>query len=158
MKTLITHTYAAKMLDLLEQHILAGGGPISGYTKIAEDIGWKGGSDFGQAVGQVTSLLDYACFIARLPALPAWYVRQADGSVNPNMWGQDAWLPHENTIMDAAARHQWAKEDFAKVRKMLHGLPNCGAQALWRSASERGTAWVEYQLNKAQENFRPMTT
>jgi hypothetical protein len=148
MKSLAEKTHAVELLDLLSARILSGNNePILGYTEVAKMINWTKGANFGCAVGKVTSHLDYACFISGLPMLAVYYVRDANGEVNPRSFG-GVWEPYRNEIVDTVSSYQWTQADFDKVRRTLINSNNDSCVILWNEVIKRGNEFIRYNLHR----------
>ena len=113
---------AEQMLSMLTQRITGGNfEPVINYRNAAAMIGWTGGMKFAQAVGQVNSRVDYACFVAGMPMLATFYIRTADGRVNPDIFAGytsgagDDFFGLNTEIKNKMESHEWTAEGFKKV-------------------------------------------
>lgn len=142
------HEAATKLLDLIESRVLAGNlEPIVGYTTFAAMIGWEGGAKNGQTAGQVTSLLDHACFKAGLPMLALNFVRNAKGKINGDSFIQGIWEQFREEIVDVATQYAWTADDFMSLRRALASLPEQGVRKLNEQTVDQGQAFIRQNLH-----------
>jgi hypothetical protein len=132
------------------QDFVRSGQLINGYGTLAELCGREGGSTDARFFGQVTSRIDAACFYAGLPMLSAHWVRNSLGEVNPFSFDQD-FAPFKDEILRVSAGHIWTDEDFSRLLKHLHQLPDEAATTIWDHIRDREYAkpgFIKYNLHR----------
>lgn len=135
---------ALRTLQVIEDQLLPAGKFIS-YGKVCEALGYKP-LQYARHVGQVCSLIDSACFWAKLPFISAEKIRTDNGGYNPDSFA-GIWEPHKQTLLDNAATHAWTKEDIGKIRSTLNHTNGEGALAQWKRIEGFGQAGVDRALS-----------
>jgi hypothetical protein len=147
-RILDTHVRALQLVEMLRDRIILGdSSPIVGYETAAKLIGWDSGVACARLVGQATSLVDYACFIAGRPMLAFNYVRKASGEMNPRSFRGMPIEHHRDEIVSVAKSYDWTVSDFRRVVQVLLALENKWARAMWTDAGERGEEFVRQALH-----------
>jgi|GEM_PF-5985429 len=144
----IQHSDAYALAEALTKHILGGGSPIHGYTEAARMVGRTGDE---RHMGQVTSRIDLASFYAGLPMLALHWIRKPDSTVNPASFSGTLWAPLKETMIAAAASHQWTAEELAAVRSRLLELPDDSAELQWNLVETREherPGYIAYNLHR----------
>lgn len=144
-----THEMAFKLLELIESRGTSE--PIHGYAVAAEMIGRRDGNKVARTMGQVTSLLDYACFVAGLPMLAFHCVKNVNGEVPENSFA-GVWSKFKPEVESISANFQWTQPHFDKLRKTLVGLDARAAKSLWNAAEARGEQFIRYNLHRQVPN------
>jgi hypothetical protein len=135
---------ALKALQLIEGRLLPSGKFVS-YGDVCEALGYER-SKHARHVGQVCSLIDAACFWAKLPFLSAEKVRTDTGEYNPESFS-GIWEPHKHARIGNASAHVWTVEDIAKIRSVLNHINGEGALAQWGRIERFGQAGINRALS-----------
>ena len=135
---------ALKTLQLIEGRLLPPGKFVS-YGDVCEALGYQR-SKHARHVGQVCSLIDAACFWAKLPFLSAEKVRTEAGEYNPESFA-GMWGPHKQALIENASAHVWTSEDIAKIRSVLNHINGEGALAQWERIERFGQAGIDRALS-----------
>lgn len=135
---------ARKALELIESRLLAPGKFVS-YGDVCEALGYER-SKHARHVGQVCSLIDAACFWAKLPLLSAEKVRTDTGEYNPESFS-GIWEPHKQALIENASAHAWTVGDIAKIRSVLNHINGEGALLQWERIEGFGQAGIDRALS-----------
>lgn len=119
---------ARKAIDFIESAFLPAG-KFTTYGGVCEALGYKP-STHARHVGQVCSLIDSACFWAKLPFLSAEKVRSDSGQYNLASFAGD-WQPFKDKLIQISAAHEWTPKDMGVIRAMLNHMNGEGALAQW---------------------------
>ena len=143
------HTHARHLLIVIRDRVANATPPILGYSTAAELIGLDG-EKYARHMGQVTSRIDAASFIAGWPMLALHMVRKPDGEINPASFTKD-WQSCNEEIKQVATKHIWAVEQVDDVIRALDGLPKAAAVNIWasyirREGGQRG--FIRYNLHR----------
>lgn len=140
---------AVKLLALLRARMLAGNyEPIIGYHAAAAAVGVEKPKAYARQMGQVTSMLDYAAFVAGLPMLALRLVKNSSGDV-PTQSFTGLFIEFKSEIESVSESHQWTLEDLDRLQMTLYGLPKVGAVALWNNVAERGREFIRWNLHRS---------
>jgi len=131
---------ALNMLKIIEDSLLATGTTTT-YGAICSALGYKP-LTHARHVGQVCSLVDAACYWARLPFLSLEKIRMDDGQHNPNSFAGN-WDGVKDKLIENAARHSWTTDDIGRIRKMLNSVNGEGAVLQWKRINDFGDAGRE---------------
>jgi hypothetical protein len=135
---------ALKVLEVLEKEYLDSGRYLT-YGKLCEIMGYKP-IDYARHIGQVCSLIDAACFWARLPFLSLEKVRLEGGDYNPESFS-GPWSLGKGVLIENAKSHAWVSEDMDRIRgKLLRDMREEAAKLHW----ERIYSFGEAALDKAK--------
>lgn len=148
---------AMDLVTFLMSHISQRGKPLVGYTNAAELIGFEGGTKQGQAMGQVTSRVDYACFVSGLPMLATNWVRNIEGEIHEDIYNLAAFKPFRAEAVQAAQHHEWSHDELMRVMTALDGLPQIDVKLLWREAADRELkqpGYIRYNLHRRVPHAR----
>jgi hypothetical protein len=135
---------ALKALEMIERSLLEPGKFVS-YGDVCEALGYKRATH-ARHVGQVCSLIDSACFWAKLPFLSAEKVRTDTGEYNPDSFA-GMWQPFKQALIQNAATHLWTAEDIARIRGILNHMNDEGALAQWNRIERAGQAAIDRALS-----------
>lgn len=147
------HNDAVMVVGLIRKRIQNSEGPIHGYSVVAEMIGRKNASRDGRYMGQVTSRIDAASFIAGLPMMALHFVRKPTGKINEKSFDEqwDRVAPEgckkEDLILTSTLR-QWCEDDCDTIIRALHSLPNEKASTIWKNHLARGSEFIQYNLHR----------
>lgn len=89
--------------------------------------------------GQAASLIDAACFHAKLPFLGVGYVRRKNGSVNKDSFSDSPfgqWRVHGKALLDGCHAYPWSAEDIKRIRDKISALP-AGARSAWNLTAQK---------------------
>lgn len=132
---------ALKALRVIERECLPAGKYLT-YGSLAKELE-HAPSKYARHVGQVCSLIDAACYWARLPMLSLEKVRMDDGAYNPDSVGGE-FAPVKAQLIENAAKHPWSSEDIARIQRTLGSHMNGeGAVKHWKKISGFGEAGVK---------------
>jgi hypothetical protein len=135
---------ARKALELIESRLLAPGKFVS-YGDVCEGLGYER-SKHARHVGQVCSLIDAACFWAKLPFLSAEKVRTDIGEYNPDSFS-GIWEPYRQALIENASTHVWTMADIGKIRSVLNHMNGEGALMQWERIEGFGQAGIDRALS-----------
>lgn len=135
---------ALKALELIERQLLQPGKFVS-YGDVCEALGYER-AKHARHVGQVCSLIDAACFWAKLPFLSAEKVRTDTGEYNPESFS-GIWEPYKQLLVGNASEHLWTVEDIARIRSVLNHINGEGALAQWERIERFGQAGIDRALS-----------
>jgi hypothetical protein len=131
---------ALNLLKLIEDSFLATGCRTT-YGEACNALGYQAATH-ARHFGQVCSLIDAACYWAKLPSLSLEKIRMDNGEHNPNSFvGQ--WESVKQVLIDHAAAHNWTKDDIARIRRMLTSVNGEGAVLQWKKIDSFGAAGRE---------------
>ena len=146
MAAAVQHADAVKLIEHLENRIIAEPGYRMSYSEAAEVLGRRAASD-ARHVGQVTSRIDAACFYAKTPFLAMHRVREThSGTINQRSFGGDLWRPHITALVARAEAHAWSVADFQSVKRNLQSLGDEAATLLWKRIVAFGEKGVQKAL------------
>ncbi len=132
---------AARSLKVIERLALPKGHHLT-YGSLARELGYEP-AKFARHVGQVCSLIDAACFWAKLPMLTLEKVRLDDGSYNPDSIGGEL-APVKDTLIANASARDWTSADIAKLLSTLNShMGDDGAVLQWKRISSFGEEGVK---------------
>jgi hypothetical protein len=114
------------------------------YGRIAELLGR--GRQHGRHLGQVCSLIDAACYWAKLPMFSAENVRTDDGNYNSESF-QGVWASAKDGIVANARNHVWTHDDINRIRRALTHMNDESALLQWQKIESFGQAAVERLLS-----------
>ena len=127
---------ALRSLRIIERDVLPEGRFMS-YGTLAKELGYVP-SKYARHIGQVCSLIDAACYWAKLPMISVEKVRMDDGSYNPDSIGGEL-RPVKSQLIDNASQRTWSSEDIAKLINTLNVHMNGeGAVLQWAKISSFG--------------------
>ncbi len=131
---------ALRSLRIIEKVALPRGQYLT-YGSLAGHLGYEP-SKFGRHIGQVCSLIDAACYWAKLPMLSLEKVRLDSGEHNPDSTLGE-YLPVKDLLIANASGHEWTAADIARLINMLTShMGNDGAVLQWKRISRFGDAGV----------------
>ena len=119
---------ALKAIEYIEASFLPAG-KFTTYGGVCEALGYKP-SKHARHVGQVCSLIDSACFWAKVPFLSLEKVRSDNGLHNSDSFSGD-WRTIKDQLIQTSALHQWSNGDVGVIRSMLNHMNGEGALAQW---------------------------
>jgi len=128
---------ALSMLKIIEDTLLPVGARTT-YGAICSALGYKP-LTHARHVGQVCSLVDAACYWAKLPFLSLEKIRMDNGHHNPYSFA-DEWDGAKDALVENAARHNWTVDDIARIRRMLNSVNGEGAVLQWKRINDFGDA------------------
>ena len=132
---------AQRALDVIEVHALAHGQFLT-YGRLAQLLGYKA-VDHARHVGQVCSLIDAACYWARLPMLALEKIRKENGERNPESFQNEFKGVKQILVQNAEAR-QWSSEDLRNVSRTLHEhMHGEGATLQWKRIAAFGQGGLD---------------
>jgi hypothetical protein len=132
---------ALKALEVLEKDYLDAGRYLT-YGALCEAVGYKP-LEHARHIGQVCSLIDAACFWARLPFLSLEKVRLEGGGYNPDSFS-GAWSQDKEVLIGNAKNHAWIAEDIDKVRgRLLKDMREEAAKLQWEKIYSHGNAALD---------------
>src|SRR5687767_15358974 len=102
---------AKRALDVIGRETLSPGKYIT-YGKLAELLGYEV-LKYARHIGQVCSLIDAACYWAKLPMLSLEKVRMDSGDYNPDSFSGH-FTPVKDQLVANAAAHQWNEDDIKR--------------------------------------------
>ena len=126
---------ARSALDLIEREVLAPGKYLS-YGKLVDLLGYNA-SDYGRHIGQVCSLIDSACYWAKLPMLSLEKVRLEGGNYNPESFS-GAYEPIKDQLIANASAREWSADDINRIKMSLTHMNNEGAIKQWERIDSFG--------------------
>jgi hypothetical protein len=107
---------AKRALDVIGRETLSPGKYIT-YGQLAELLGYEV-LKYARHIGQVCSLIDAACYWAKLPMLSLEKVRLDSGDYNPDSFsGHFATV--KDQLVDNAAGRQWTEDDIKRLKHSL---------------------------------------
>ena len=131
---------AKQALDLIEREALAPGKYLT-YGRLADLLGYDG-SKYARHFGQVCSLIDSACYWAKLPMLSLEKIRMENGDYNPDSFG-GAFAGVKSQLIANTAARQWSAEDIKRIKQSLTHMNDEGAVAQWRRIESFGQAGLD---------------
>jgi hypothetical protein len=132
---------ALRALRVIERVSLPAGKYLT-YGSLATELD-QSPSKYARHIGQVCSLIDAACYWAKLPMLSLEKVRMDDGSYNPDSIGGE-FRPVKARLIENAAQHIWSSQDISKLVQTLNSHMNGeGALLQWKKISSFGDAAVQ---------------
>jgi hypothetical protein len=126
---------ARQALDLIEREVLSPGKYLT-YGNLADKLGYDAG-DYGRHIGQVCSLIDAACYWARLPMLSLEKVRLDGGDYNPASFS-GAYDAVKGSLIANASSRGWSSDDIIKIKKSLTHMNDEGAIKQWERIESFG--------------------
>lgn len=132
---------AKRALDLIQREALVPGKYLT-YGKVALLLGYDV-LKYARHVGQVCSLIDAACYWAKLPMLSLEKVRMDNGDYNPDSFL--GWTPEVKTRLIAnASSHPWGVEDIKRIKHSLDAHMSLEAATLqWQRIDSFGQAGLD---------------
>jgi hypothetical protein len=131
---------AKQALDLIEREALPSGKYLT-YGRLAELLGYDG-SKYARHFGQVCSLIDSACYWAKLPMLSLEKIRMENGDYNPDSFG-GAFAGVKSQLIANTAARQWSAEDIKRIKQSLNHMNDEGAVAQWRRIESFGQTGLD---------------
>ena len=131
---------AKRALDLIEREALPPGKYLT-YGSLADLLGYEA-SKYARHVGQVCSLIDSACYWAKLPMLSLEKIRMDNGDYNPDSFG-GVFVPVKSQLIANTAARQWSAEDIKRIKQSLTHMNDEGAVAQWRHIESFGIAGLD---------------
>jgi len=122
-------------LKIIEDSLLPSGERTT-YGAICTALGYEP-LTHARHVGQVCSLVDAACYWAKLPFLSLEKIRTDDGAHNDKSFSGD-WDGVKDVLIMNAANHTWTPEDIGRIRKMLNSVNGEGAVLQWKRIGDFG--------------------
>src|SRR5688572_19946271 len=107
---------AKRALELIERHALPRGKYLT-YGQLAELLGYSA-TKYARHVGQVCSLIDSACYWAKLLMLSLEKIRMDNGNYNPDSFGGHFAGIKDKLVPNASAR-EWTADDVKKIKHSL---------------------------------------
>jgi hypothetical protein len=106
------------------------GGSFLTYGSLTAALGYDA-STHSRHIGQVCSLIDSACYWAKLPMLSLEKFRSDDGAHNPESFG-GAFTGIKDTLIRNAAARAWSVDDVARIKRALDHMNGESAQLQWQ--------------------------
>jgi hypothetical protein len=128
------YSLAKRALDIIGREALAPGKYIT-YGRFAELLGYDRKS--AKPVGQVCSLVDAACYWAKLPMLSLEKVRMDSGDYNPKSFS-DLFSPVESQLIANASARLWTEDDIKRIKHYLEHMNMEGAIQQWERIESFG--------------------
>lgn len=131
---------ARQALDLIEREVLAKGEYLT-YGKLADLLGYDA-AKYGRHFGQVCSLIDAACYWAKLPMLSLEKIRLDSGEYNADSTsGYEATV--SKLIIANSRSHVWTSDDINRIRKSLTHMNDESALLQWERIESFGQAGLD---------------
>ena len=143
------HLHAGQLLRVFRSMIERGDPPVHGYDEAAALIGLDP-AVYPRHMGQVTSRIDAASFIAGWPMLALHMVRKPNGEMNPDSFS-GGWLAWGEVVRVTAAAHIWTVEQVDEVIQALDGLPDVAASTIWAGYIRRNDqqpGFIDFNLHR----------
>lgn len=147
------HIHARQLLKVIRDRIANDEGPIHGYAVAGVLIGLNE-HDYARHMGQVTSRIDAASFIAGWPMLAVHMVRKPDGEVNPASFSKE-WSAWNAECKQITTTHKWTVEQVDEVIGKLDALPDRCAKNIWDGYLERDvhkSGFIAYNMHRKLKN------
>ena len=103
-------------LDVIGREALPQGFYIT-YGKLAEFLGYDM-LKYTRHIGQVCSLIDAACYWAKLPMLSLEKVRTESGTYNPEAFG-GIFVPVKSQLIANTSAHVWTLDELKRIKHSL---------------------------------------
>ena len=132
---------AKRVLELIQREALSAGTFLT-YGKVARLLGHDV-LKYARHVGQVCSLIDAACYWAKLPMLSLEKVRMDNGDYNPDSF-QGSLAEAKTRLIQNASAHAWTTEDIKRITHSLDAHMSMEAASLqWQRIVSFGRAGVD---------------
>jgi len=131
---------ARQALDLIEREVLAEGQYLT-YGRLADLLG-KDATKYARHFGQVCSLIDSACYWAKLPMLSLEKIRLNNGDYNPDSFGGHH-APVRNQLIVNAHAHQWTAGDLKRIKNSLTHMNGESALLQWKRIDSFGQTGLD---------------
>jgi hypothetical protein len=131
---------ARQALDLIEREALPSGKHLT-YGRLADLLGYDG-SKYARHFGQVCSLIDSACYWAKLPMLSLEKIRMDSGDYNPDSFG-GAFAAVKSQLVENTAAREWSPDDIKRIKHSLTHMNDESAALQWRRIESFGQAGLD---------------